>query len=228
MSELPQQLLLDILPLQKPNFDNFVSGRNAQLLHCLTTLASDSPTALYLWGAPGSGRSHLLRAAHEHAGAIRPTCYFHAAEIGDELNAPAGTLVLIDDVEDLSANAQVTMFRLFNRAQTEGLTLVLSGHSPPLQLNLREDLRNRIGQMLIFQVLPLSDEEKAAAMKRHTAARGMRVDDSLISWLLNHTRRDLPALIAWLDVLDRVSMQTKRPPTLPLLKELLTAAHHKV
>jgi DnaA family protein len=38
---------------------------------------------------------------------------------------------------------------------------------------------------------------------------------------LRHGRRDLSSLMALLDSLDRASLEQKRPPTVPLLRELM-------
>jgi DnaA family protein len=102
-----------------------------------------------------------------------------------------------------------------------GLAMLLSGRVPPLQLKLREDLRTRIGQMLIYEIKPLSDDEKAAALAQHALLRGMRMEPGVVQYLLRHGRRDLPSLLAMLNHLDRVSLEQQRPPTVPLLRELL-------
>jgi len=55
-----------------------------------------------------------------------------------------------------------------------------------LRLRLREDLRTRIGATLVYEVKPLSDADKADALRHHAQARGMRVDEALIDYLLRH------------------------------------------
>ena len=102
-----------------------------------------------------------------------------------------------------------------------GLALLLAGQEPPLRLGLREDLRTRVGQTLIYEIQALSDEEKAAALRRHAIERGMLMDPAVVHYLLRHGRRDLPSLMAVLNSLDRASLEQKRPPTLPLLRELM-------
>jgi DnaA family protein len=132
-----------------------------------------------------------------------------------------GALLVLDDIAAIADDGQVALFRTFNAARLAGLALLLSGPEPPLRLRLREDLRTRIGQTLVFEVKPLSDEEKAAALGRHALRRGMRVDDGLVRYLLARGRRDLPSLMAVLDHLDRVSLEQHRALTLPLLREVM-------
>ena len=47
------------------------------------------------------------------------------------------------------------------------------------------------------------------------------MDDAVVRYLLQHGRRDLPSLLALVDRLDERSLSLQRPPTLPLLRELL-------
>ena len=220
-----QQLLLDIRPAALTTLDNFVVGDNAELLARLAALAApETMDQIYLWGPTGSGRSHLLCSVVKLAQARqRPVSFTVGARLGAELAVAPGMLVVVDDIDDLSEAAQITLFRTFNAARQDGLALLLSGSTPPLRLKttLREDLRTRIGSALIYEVRPLSDADKAAALRSHGASRGMRIDDALIDYLLHHGRRDLPTLLAVLDALDQISLEQQRPLTLPLLREVL-------
>lgn len=216
------QLILDLKPEQPPSLDNFVAGANAELVGRLRTLTGPGAfDMIYLWGPEGSGRSHLLAAVVHEATARRPATLLAGAEVGAELPAPPGGLLAIDDVDALSPDAQHALFRTFNSARFAGLSLLLSGPVPPLRLELREDLRTRIGQSLIYELKSLDDDEKSAALRRHAMLRGMRVEDGLVQYLLRHGRRDLPSLMAVLDGLDRASLEQKRPATLPLLREVM-------
>ena len=155
-----KQLVLDIRPDAPPTLDNFVAGTNAELLATLSLLASSASARqlparhVYVWGAPGSGRSHLLRATLAQAQASgRPTHGFGAADIAAVLPETPDAVLAIDDVDQLSAPAQVALFNAFNRSRSNGQTLLLAGPSAPLGLALREDLRTRIGQVVESFVL---------------------------------------------------------------------------
>ena len=215
-------MLLDLKPEQPPTLDNFVVGANAELVARLRGLGSTgSFEALYLWGDPGCGKSHLLAAAAASAHGRRPVVRLHASEAAAELPLATGSLLVIDDIQQLGAGAQVALFRAFNAMRFLGLAVLLAGREPPLRLDLREDLRTRIGQTLIYEIQSLSDEEKSSALRRHAIERGMLMDPGVVQYLLRHGRRDLPSLMAMLGSLDRASLELKRPPTLPLLRELM-------
>ncbi len=227
-----RQLVLDLRADKAPTLDNFVAGSNAELLAALARLAlpvrpgadSAAPSHLYLWGAAGSGRSHLLRASVAAARAAgRAAVLLAAAEIGDELPQPAGALLAVDDVEQLDEGAQIALFNAFNRARLGGHSLLLSGATAPLGLALREDLRTRIGQALVYQVRPLDDDTRASILTAVAERRGLRLGTDVVSFLLRHGRRELPYLLTVLDALDAASLERKRPPSLALLRELMQA-----
>jgi DnaA family protein len=221
-----RQLLLDLNAEPPRTFDNFVAGdSNLELLSRLRGLAAaDTFDAIYLWGPAGSGRSHLLAATAQWAARQRPCLHLPGARVGGELSLPRGGLLIVDDVDALDAQAQGALFRFFVAGAPGEQALLLAGLQPPLRLDLREDLRTRIGQTLVFEIKPLTDAHKSAALQQHAAQRGMRVDASVLQYLLHHCRRDMPALLAMLDALDQVSLERQRPPTLPLLREILQSA----
>jgi DnaA family protein len=219
-----KQLVLDIAPTPTPTLDNFVPGRNGELVGALDALANNAGNErfIYLWGAAGSGRSHLLRAvidtARRHGG---HTAWFDANTVAFEV--AENTLSAVDDVHLLGAEAQIALFNLHNCIRGGSGALVASGNAAPAQLALRADLVTRLASGLVYQVHGLNDEEKWAALRRHADARGFQLSPEVAGYLLRHARRDMPSLLALLDALDRYSLETKRAITVPLLRELLSA-----
>jgi DnaA family protein len=203
MSSDMRQLPLGISPPPEPGFDNFLAGGNAEALARVRALAQGTlPEAIvYLWGEPGSGRSHLLRAAAR----ANPS------------------LVIADDVQGLDAPAQQALFVAINTAR-EGRTAVLAaGNAPPAQLALREDLRTRLAWGLVYQLRPLNDAEKALHLRAEAARRGLELSEEVVGYLLTRLPRDLSSLNSVLDLLDRDSLARQRPLTLPFVREALNA-----
>jgi DnaA family protein len=196
-----RQLALPIAPPPEPTLDNFVPGANAELLERLRALAAGElgEAVLYLWGEPGSGRSHLLAAS------ARPG------------------VVLADDVERLDDAAQVALFNAINAARESGGQVLAAGNAPPAQLPLREDLKSRLAWGLVYQVKPLSDAEKALTLHAEAQRRGLKLSDEVVWYLLTHVRRDLGSLTGLLEHIDRASLEQRRAVTLPLVRELLRA-----
>lgn len=52
-------------------------------------------------------------------------------------------------------------------------------------------------------------------------ARAMALSPGVLPYLITHFQRDMRSLSAMLDALDRYSLETQRPITLPLLRNLL-------
>jgi DnaA family protein len=75
----------------------------------------------------------------------------------------------------------------------------------------------------VFQLRPLADDEKAAALAAHAAERGMKLPPEAVDHLLRRLPRDLGTQFAVLDAIDRYSLALKRPVTLPLVREALAA-----
>lgn len=210
-----QQLLLDIRPAARPTLDNFIPGPNRELLgHLENWLAGETgETALYIWGPPGSGKTHLLNALAAKSGG---TVWDGRGEI--EPDAP---LIAVDDVESLAEPAQIAVFDAYNRAKAAGRRFVAAGENAPAGLKLREDLRTRLGWGLVYRLYPLSDADMQAALAKHAQDLGFDLDPAIASWLLTRASRNLGYLLQIVEALDRYSLQTKRRITLPLLKEVL-------
>lgn len=200
-----KQLLLDIQPLAPPTLDNFIAGRNAEALHSLQmTLGGNADVHfIYLWGAQGSGKSHLLQAC---------------INLAHEQQLP---LCVVDDVNTLDDEAQIALFNDFNQLRASGGMLITSGNAAPTQMGLRDDLATRLAWGLVYQLHPLTDEEKAQALKTHAKERGIKLPDEVVDYCLRYLRRDLPTLMAVLDALDVWSLTEKKPVTVPMLKKLL-------
>jgi DnaA family protein len=223
---MTQQLILDLLPAPPPTLDNFVAGRNDAALDALRHCQPGR--AIYLWGLPGAGRTHLLQAL----GAVPPNRYFgpldEAAALKDIAlsDAVPPALIAVDDVERLNEDAQAALFALYNRWRessntSKAFALLLSGDQPPLAMPLREDLRTRLGWDLVFRMELLSDDDRAEALMARSVERGLRLSPEVVNWVLTHYARDMSQLTALLDALDRYSLEKQRPITLPLLKDLL-------
>ncbi len=192
-----RQLALGISQQQQPTLDNFVPGANAELLaHLREFQAGKFPDViLYLWGESGSGKSHLLSAC-------------------------PGPIV-VDDVEKLDEASQIGLFNAINEARQSGGKVLAAGNAPPARLPLREDLKSRLAWGLVYQVKPLTDEQRSVFLRGEAGRRGLHLPDEVISYLLTRMRRDTRSLTAILDRLDRASLEQKRPITLPLVRDTL-------
>lgn len=217
----PRQLILNIQPESPPAFDNFLPGDNLELLLALDTLARGElrESMLYLWGPPGSGRSHLLiacvAAAHAHA---RNAVYLDAQT---PLPEALPELLAIDNVDRLDDANQTLLFGHINQAREQGRAVLAAGPDAPARLALRPELKSRLAWGLTFALKPLNEADRATAVRERARARGIDLPDEVVRYLLMHARRDLPSLLATVDRLDERSLSLKRPITIPLAREVL-------
>jgi DnaA family protein len=211
-----RQLILDIRPDAPPDFDHFLPGPNAEALAMLREHAAGllPEPVVYLWGEAGTGKSHLIHAWAAINQAMRVT----------PLPEPPVAWLAVDDADRLDADDQIRLFNLINAAREGAGRVLASGPLPPAQLGLRADLATRLAQGLVFRLAPLSDADKIAALNVRAEARGMRLPEEVVRYLLSHCRRDLPNLLALVDALDTLSLSRKRPVSLPLLREILQAS----
>lgn len=215
-------MLLDWGVDQPQTLDTFVPGRNQELTQVLHRIEKTAPAPderfLYVWGEHGSGKTHLLKALSLHP----DSRYLAAHSDPDAFDFSDDTsLYLIDDCDKLSAESQIAAFALFNQVRENKASMITAGSVAPAFLSVREDLRTRLGWGLIYQVHGLSDEEKISALTRNAQSRGLALSTGVIPYLITHFHRDMRSLASMLDALDRYSLETKRPITLPLLRELL-------
>jgi DnaA family protein len=227
------QLPLALRWPRRQRFEHFHAGANAAALAAVQAFATDVGMPwVYLHGAAGSGRSHLLMAACQAASALgRRVQYLPMATLGDRAAALRGVvgseLLALDDLGAIAGDreAEHALFDLYNRARAEGSALLFAADATPAQLGLvLPDLRSRLGACTQFALKPLDDVERRAVLKAQAASRGIELDDSVLDWLFARYARDLGALLDLLDKLDQASLAAQRRITIPFLRSFLRDA----
>jgi DnaA family protein len=220
-----KQIALDIGLATGPTLASFFSGPNEAALKHLALWSSAttrSPVPTYLWGASGSGKTHLLKAVREALREQGATVGWLDASVHEP---PAfketWAAVLMDDVHLYTAVQQHAAFNWFVNAQTHQHWVLAAGELPPADLKLREDLRTRLGWGHVFCLQVLSEPERRAVLRQQADARGVFLSDEVMDFILTRFSRDLGHLMQLLDQLDGYALQTKRAITIPLIKSML-------
>jgi DnaA family protein len=216
-----KQIPLAIGPDPLPTFDTYLNSANAAAVAHLRAL--DLPSApVYLWGPPGSGKSHLLRAlVHQRHAVGERAGSFDAEDPAPWQLQPGWTLVVVDRCDQLDAERQQAAFALFVQATDAGVQWAAAGSVPPVDLPLRDDLRTRLAWGHVFALQPGSENEVRAALRREADRRGIFLADEVMDYLLTRSARDLGTLMQLLDRMDRFALARQRAVTVPLLRQML-------
>jgi DnaA family protein len=222
---LMKQLALDIGLARPPSLGSFLAGPNEAAWRHLQLWAGSptrSPVPTYLWGASGSGKTHLLKAVAEtlreqgaSAGWLDPTIA-EPPEFDERW-----AVVLLDDTHLYNPVQQHAAFAWFVQAQTLQRGVLGAGLLPPADLKLREDLRTRLGWGHVFKLHVLSEPERRAVLRQAADGRGVFLSDEVMDFILTRFSRDLGSLMQLLEHLDAYALQTQRAITIPLIKSML-------
>ena len=224
-----KQIALDLGLASGPTLTNFFAGPNEPALRHLqmwTESPTRSPVPTYLWGAGGSGKTHLLKSVREAlreqgaASGWLDASVLEPPEFGETWSA-----VLMDDVHLYTAVQQKAAFNWFVNAMTPSSGpprwVLTAGALPPADLNLREDLRSRMGWGHVFALQSLGESERRAVLRQQADERGIFLRDEVVDFILSRFSRDLGNLVQLLDHLDSYALQTQRAITIPLIKAML-------
>ena len=224
-----KQIPLDIGLLSVPTFLNFFSKPNEAALSHLELWAGNtlrSPVPTYLWGAPGSGKTHLLKAVGEILRDQGARFGWMDASVREPPEySEAWAAVILDECHLYTSVQQQMAFNWFvnalNSADGHPRWVLAAGNVPPADLTLREDLRTRLGWGHIFELHTLTEPERRSVLRREADARGVFLSDDAMDFILTRFSRDLSSLMHLLDKLDDYAMQTKRAITIPFIKAML-------
>lgn len=221
-----QQMLLPLVPETLKTFALFLPGKNQLVLE---TLASNTaPQFIYLFGAKGTGKTHLLEAYA--AAALEQQKHLLFLPLKNLPNAtdylkdlPKFDAILMDDLDYLTSDLEINLFNLFNELQAQGTPLIVTSTVPPAALNLNlPDLKSRLNSGLSLKLEPLKDEELKAALKLHCKHIGLQLNDKIYDFILNRSERNLDILIKQLKQVADHSLLTRRPVTLMMAKKVLS------
>ena len=211
-------------------FEGFVAGANGSALEALQRASRCEDRAwLYLHGAPGSGRTHLLVAACAAANAGGRTAQYLSlaslrARRAEAIRGFGGCdLLALDDVDAIAGerDAEHALFDLYNRCRAEGSLLLFAASAPPAQLGIGlPDLVSRLSACTQLALRPLDEDERRALLRERALARGIELDAAALDWLFARSKRDLATLFGVLDRIDRASLAAKRRVTVPFLRSL--------
>ncbi|OGT60958.1 MAG: DnaA regulatory inactivator Hda [Gammaproteobacteria bacterium RIFCSPHIGHO2_12_FULL_43_28] len=231
MEKLLTQLTLGLGLKDEATFDNFYPGNNIEIVTGLKKSASGAGERfIYLCGQRGQGCSHLLQASCHHADQCQQRSVY--LPLGQLVSlSPAVledleslSLISIDDIHVVAGNPkwEEALFHLYNRVYDAGGRIMIAAHDLPKAINMQlPDLVSRLSWGIIYQLHPLTDNEKLAALIMRAHRRGISLSEEVGKYILTHCPRHMGTLFAALDALDKASLIAKRRLTIPFVKEVL-------
>ncbi len=199
------------------NFDNFVVGPGNRLAHAAAlsvarhnTEASYNP--LFIYAAPGLGKTHLLQAigqeavrrnlhpiyvsgeqfTHEFVEAIRE-------RRSDDFRARyrAAELLMVDDIHAIGGKEQTQecFFNTFNELHNAGRQIVVTSDRPPHDIPLLEErLRSRFEWGLTVDIQPPDYETRRAILMSKAGEASAEISPDVLEMLAADVRRNIREL----------------------------------
>jgi chromosomal replication initiator protein len=176
------------------SFDQFVIGASNRFAHAAALSVAESPARsynpLFIYGAAGLGKTHLLHAIGHHVRALfssKRVRYVSTETMMNEFvdamrskGMPAFKrryrevdVLLVDDIQFLERTEQLQeeFFYTFNDLHGRGSQIVISSDRPPKSIATIEDrLRSRFEWGLITDVQPPEFETRLAILRKKAEA----------------------------------------------------------
>lgn len=223
------QLALPLRLADHAVFASFLESGNETLVATLAEIATGANgQGCWLWGSPATGKTHLLQAVCDRAGdrSVYLPLGMLAAAGPDVLEGLAQrALICIDDVERVAGDAdwERALFNLCNELHENGGQMVIAAATAPRECGIElADLASRLSRLPVFQLQPLDDQQRVAALQLRARHRGLDLPGETAAYLLRRSRRDMASLYELLDKLDLEALRAQRRLTIPFVRDVLS------
>ncbi|MDD7805669.1 MAG: DnaA inactivator Hda [Endozoicomonas sp. (ex Botrylloides leachii)] len=231
---LPVQLPLGVQLRDDVTFANFYGGANGALVNMLdmdkTLPGVETEQFIFLYGNKGVGCSHLLQAAcnqvdrRDGRSIYLPMSelVYYSPQLLEGMERLQ--LVCIDDLGKIAGipEWEEAVFDLFNRLRDSHTRFLVAAKHPPKNLGIKlPDLVSRLNWGLVYQVQPLNDTDKVAALQLRGHIRGLEINEEVARYIVYRSCRDMGKLFKILHKLDSASLRAKRKLTIPFVKQVM-------
>ncbi len=238
----------------KFTFDNFVVGKNNEMVYAASLSVANDPAGtynpLFIYGGTGLGKTHLIQAIGNKVVAEKPalkviyvTCDTFVNDIIDSMLGRGpdarskgnrlrqyyrnADVLIIDDIQFIENKkaVQEEFFHIFNELVSKGKQIVISSDQHPKELTeLEERLRTRFSGGLLFDILPPNLETKIAILKCKAFEKKCHVPDDVLSFLAQDSGDDVRTLEGRLTKVIFASKLHEVPITVSLARNALSEA----
>jgi len=204
--------------------ESFVA--NKELLRLINQLfLNEKSSEVYIYGASGQGKTHVLQGAvlkaleiDKHAVYIDCSDTFpdYILDFVDQID-----FISFDNVHLISSESQEVFFDLYNRARQAQIFILVSGNTLPSDLEVMKDLKTRLSLAVVYKLEELSDELTMSVIDSQMSQRNLSVNSNVYEYLFKSYSRDLKLLLSTMNDLDKASLQAKKPISIPFVKNFL-------
>jgi DnaA family protein len=230
LPERPQQLHLPIELRREPTLADYLPGRNGEALAALErTAAGRGEPFLFIFGLPGTGKSHLLQGTCLDA--ARHGRQAHYCPLGQPGLEPGLLddlerldLVAVDDMDRVAGQGdwELALFDLFNRLRERGRALVTAASAAPDTLGIKlPDLCSRLQWGPRYRLLPLDEAECETLLRVTALGRGLVLPPEVVRYVMTRYPRDPASLLDLVGRVDAWSLREQRQPTIPLVRRAM-------
>lgn len=245
MDQLNQQLILDYQFKPEYSFSNFVRTPSTEVAYLAALSAvrkqGQKYNPLWLYGGKGVGKTHLLSAiGNEVRSSTDDTViiYVNSKNILVEQEKAKNEFdvvrlvkeyndvdfLIIDDIDAILKKPSIdeNIFHLYNHLTQKGKQLIFSSSIPPNQLKFTDqNLKSRLESSLTVKIEKMTDEDKRKVIKKLAKDFDLFIPNNVVDYILNSAPRDFISLHDIVSRINRLSLETKKKITLPLVKKVL-------
>ena len=226
-------------------FDGFVIGASNRFAHAAALAVAEAPARaynpLFIVGATGLGKTHLLQAIRNYVGENFPR--LHVRYVSTETfmnefveairNNTTGAfkrhyrqcdVLLIDDIQFLEGkeSLQEEFFHTFNSLHDASKQLVLTSDRPPGSIaTLESRLRSRFLSGLIADVQPPELETRIAILRSKSGHERTIVPDDVLEFIASNIKDNIRELEGALNRVTAFASLTRQPLTRELAEGVL-------
>ncbi|MCI8648611.1 MAG: chromosomal replication initiator protein DnaA [Anaerotruncus sp.] len=199
-------------------FDTFIVGSSNKFAHAASVAVAANPAnaynPLFIYGASGLGKTHLLHAITADIHKNRPS-YNIVYVKGDEFangiitaiqdhTTPAfrekyrqADVLLVDDIQFIGGkeSTQEEFFHTFNTLYESGKQIVLASDRPPKEIKTLEDrLRTRFEWGLLADIQTPDFETRIAIIRRKAQLLDISIPDDVAEYIANRLKTNIRQL----------------------------------
>lgn len=229
----------------KYTFDSFVTGAGNRFAHAAALAVSENPgtqyNPLFIYGASGLGKTHLLRAVGQYIEEQDPgsrvryvTCEQFTNDFINSMrdNAPLqfqkryreNDVLLIDDIQFLEnkIETQEAFFHTFNALYDEEKQVVIASDRHPKHIEtLEQRLVSRFEWGLIADISPPDLETRIAILRKKAILDKLEVDDEVLTFIASKVLTNIRELEGALVRILAYASLYSRQVTVALAEEVL-------